>query len=319
MEFLITIILCGLVILLSYNIYKKKIKESTDKIRNEIYQTEREKIVVQVQKELEDLYNQKKQIEEEIGQKLSFNNTLLKVREEELSRLIEEKKKEKLKLLDEQTENYFNEQIRVQNDILKSFQELNEEEKQKAQEELKRILSELEDYRLARETVNQAILREKEIQEKEEFYKIVILEDEKNDILILEEIRNKLKNKEALQKLIWEIFIKRPSLEMIKRITAGQKISGIYKVTYLKTGESYIGRSVDVGNRWVEHIKSSLSIGTIAHSSFHTRLEKDGVWNYTWEILEKVPKEKLSTREGYWINFYDSKRCGLNGRNERVN
>jgi DNA-directed RNA polymerase subunit N (RpoN/RPB10) len=32
MEFLITIILCGLVILLSYNIYKKKIKESTDKL-----------------------------------------------------------------------------------------------------------------------------------------------------------------------------------------------------------------------------------------------------------------------------------------------
>ena len=60
MEFLITIILCGLVILLSYNIYKKKIKENTDKIRNEIYQTEREKIVAQVQKELEGLYNQKK-------------------------------------------------------------------------------------------------------------------------------------------------------------------------------------------------------------------------------------------------------------------
>lgn len=314
MEFLITIILCGLVILLSYNTYKKKIKESTDKIRNEIYQTEREKIVAQVQKELEGLYNQKEQIEEEIGQKLSFNNTLLKAREEELNRLIEEKKKEKIKLLDEQTENYFNEQIRVQNDTLKSFQELNEEEKQKAQEELKRILSELEDYRLARETVNQAILREKEIQEKEEFYKIVILEDEKNDILILKEIKNKLKNKEAVQKLIWEIFIKRPSLEMIKRITAGRKISGIYKVTYLKTGESYIGRSVDIGNRWVEHIKSSLSIGTIAHSSFHTRLEKDGVWNYTWEILEEVPKEKTNEREKYLINFYQTNKYGLNQR-----
>jgi len=314
MEFLITIILCGLVILLSYNIYKKKIKESTDKIRNEIYQTEREKIVVQVQKELEDLYNQKKQIEEEIGQKLSFNNTLLKVREEELNRLIEEKKKEKLKLLDEQVENYYNEQIRIQNDILKSFQELNEEEKQKAQEELKKILSELEDYRLARETVNQAILREKEIQEKEEFYKIVILEDEKNDILILEEIKNKLKNKEALQKLIWEIFIKRPSLEMVKRVTAGRKISGIYKITYLKTGESYIGRSVDIGKRWIEHIKSSLSIGTIAHSSFHTRLERDGVWNYTWEILEEVPKEKINEREKYWINFYQTNKYGLNQR-----
>lgn len=167
---------------------------------------------------------------------------------------------------------------------------------------------------MARETINQAILREKEIQEKEEFYKILITEDDKNDIQILEEIKNKLRNKEALQKLIWEIFIKRPALEMIKRVTVGKKISGIYKVTYLKTGESYIGRSVDIGNRWTEHIKSSLSIGTIAHSSFHNRLEKDGIWNYSWEILEELPKERNNEREKYWINFYETNKYGLNQR-----
>lgn len=314
MEFLISGILCGLVILLSFIIYKKKIKHNINIIKNEIYQQEKEKIVVQVQKELKDLYGQKSQIEYEIQEKLSFNSSLLKVREEELNRLIEEKKREKIQLLDEQANNYYNEQLKLKNDLLKVFEELNEEERQKAQQELQKILLELEEHRMARETINQAILREKEIQEKEEFYKILITEDDKNDIQILEEIKNKLRNKEALQKLIWEIFIKRPALEMIKRVTAGKKISGIYKVTYLKTGESYIGRSVDIGNRWTEHVKSSLSIGTIAHSSFHNRLEKDGVWNYTWEVLEELPKEKNGEREKYWINFYETNKYGLNQR-----
>jgi hypothetical protein len=314
MEFLISGILCGLVILLSFIIYKRKIKRNSNVIRDEIYRKEKEKIVVQVQKELDVLYDKKSQIEREIDEKLSFNNSMLQLREEELNRLIEAKREEKIKLLNEQADNYYNEQLKLKKDLLISFEILNEEEKQKAQQELQRILLELEEHRMARETINQAILREREIQEKEEFYKILVTEDDKNDIQILEEIKNKLRNKEALQKLIWEIFIKRPALEMIKRVTAGKKISGIYKVTYLKTGESYIGRSVDIGNRWTEHVKSSLSIGTIAHSSFHNRLEKDGIWNYSWEILEELPKEKNNEREKYWINFYETNKYGLNQR-----
>jgi hypothetical protein len=314
MEFLISGILCGLVILLSFIIYKRKIKRNSNVIRDEIYRKEKEKIVVQVQKELDVLYDKKSQIEREIDEKLSFNNSMLQLREEELNRLIEAKREEKIKLLNEQADNYYNEQLKLKKDLLISFEILNEEEKQKAQQELQRILLELEEHRMARETINQAILREREIQEKEEFYKILVTEDDKNDIQILEEIKNKLRNKEALQKLIWEIFIKRPALEMIKRVTVGKKISGIYKVTYLKTGESYIGRSVDIGNRWTEHIKSSLSIGTIAHSSFHNRLEKDGIWNYSWEILEELPKEKNNEREKYWINFYETNKYGLNQR-----
>ena len=36
---------------------------------------------------------------------------------------------------------------------------------------MKEILSELEDYRRRRESINEAILREKEIQEQQDFYK----------------------------------------------------------------------------------------------------------------------------------------------------
>ena len=44
-------------------------------------------------------------------------------------------------------------------------------------------------------------------------------------------------------------------------------------------------------------------------------MEKDGIDNFTFELLEKVEKSKLSEREKYWINFYKSKDYGLNEKN----
>lgn len=89
----------------------------------------------------------------------------------------------------------------------------------------------------------------KKIQEKEDFYKIKISESDLDDISILKDIEKKIHNREAINKLIYEVFIKRPSQEMIKRVVQKDKVCGIYKITYIKTGESYIGRSKDIRNR----------------------------------------------------------------------
>lgn len=101
---------------------------------------------------------------------------------------------------------------------------------------------------------------------------------------------------------------------MVKRVLKGESPSGIYKITRLKTGEIYIGKSTDVRSRWQQHTKTAFGVGTIAHSILHTTMEKDGVQNFTFELLEEVPKDKLTEREKYWINFYDSKSYGLNMR-----
>lgn len=93
---------------------------------------------------------------------------------------------------------------------------------------------------------------------------------------------------------------------MVKRIVKEDKVSGIYCITYLPTGEMYIGRSVDIGNRWIEHIKSSFGLGSIASSSLHTKMARDGLQNFGFQILEKVPKDKLNEREKYWIEIYGS-------------
>ena len=43
-------------------------------------------------------------------------------------------------------------------------------------------------------------------------------------------------------------------------------------------------------------------------------MAKEGVWNFTFELLEAVPKEQLTEREKYYIKFYDTKNYGLNQR-----
>ena len=173
--------------------------------------------------------------------------------------------------------------------------------------EIIQLQSELNDFKARQDSINEAILREKELKEKEDFYRIVIDKDDIRDIEVLRSIESRLVNKEVLNKLIYKTFIEKPLINMEKRVLKSNKIGGIYKITYIQTGESYIGRSVDIGNRWKEHVLSSLSIGTIAHSTFHNELANKGIQNFTWEVLEEVQREKQSDREKYWINFYGTK------------
>ena len=99
---------------------------------------------------------------------------------------------------------------------------------------------------------------------------------------------------------------------MIKRVLNNREPSGIYKITRLKTNEIYIGKSTNIKNRFQQHAKSVFNCGTISHSILHKTMEKDGIENFTFELLEEVPKEKLSEREKYWIQFYDTVKYGMN-------
>ena len=125
-------------------------------------------------------------------------------------------------------------------------------------------------------------MREKEAQENTDFYRICISDEDKNDLNLIKEIENRFNNKEVLHKAAYDCYIRRPAQEMIKRVIQGDKVSGIYCITYIPTGEIYIGRSTDIANRWVEHTKSAFSLGSIAHSSLHTKMARDGIWNFTF-------------------------------------
>ena len=99
---------------------------------------------------------------------------------------------------------------------------------------------------------------------------------------------------------------------MAGRILGKDKISGIYKITNLKDNKIYIGQSTDIKTRWSNHIKAALKIDSIAHSRVHDAMGEEGIWNFTFELLEQCPKEKLNEREKYYIEFYQSNIYGYN-------
>lgn len=322
---MIGIIISIISIIISIVVIVKVNKSCTGRARDEIqrykeieFQKEKEKYIEELDRNFSDARQVRQEqllsLDKEIKNKKEFNNSLLEIREKELNSLIEEKRKAKEAELDRDIEDWAmsaQEAATWERDqVIKQY----EVDKEKSKEELQKILSDIEDYRKKRDVINQEILRSRALEEKQDFYRIQLDETSIRDIQILEEIKPRLSKFDSLDKLIYDIYVKKVADEMIKRVLEGRAPSGIYKITRLKTGEVYIGKSTDVKARWQQHSKSVFHCGTISHSILHTTMERDGIENFTWELLEEVPKDKLGEREKYWIEFYDSKNYGLNER-----
>lgn len=83
------------------------------------------------------------------------------------------------------------------------------------------------------------------------------------DINIILQLTNKISNPQILYKIIWSEYYQKPVKDLVNRLGASS-VSGIYKITCNESKKIYIGRSVNIGDRWVQHVKSALEIGTIA-------------------------------------------------------
>ena len=182
-----------------------------------------------------------------------------------------------------------------------------EEKKILYEKEISLVKLELEDFHRQREAINEAIKRERELSEKEDFYKIQLSLEDIEDIQLLKSMTSRLRHREIIPKLIWDSLISRPTNEMIKRVV-GDKVGGIYKITYVPTGESYIGKTVSFKDRWKNHIQTALGMEKAASSTLHTHMARNGVWNYSFEILEEVSKEKQSEREKFYIDLYGTQK-----------
>lgn len=186
------------------------------------------------------------------------------------------------------------------------------ETKKSVNEEIEELRSLLEDYKSKRDLINQAIVHEKEIHEQQDFYRIVLNESDKEDIQLLNTIEMRLHSREALYKLIYDVFYKKPLDDMLNRVLEGKEFCGIYRITNLKTNESYIGKSTNIKNRFKQHIRTAIGLDGVARTKIHSAMKEYGIDNFSFEVLEKCTKENYSEREKYWINFYETNVYGYN-------
>ena len=323
--FCIMIILSTLVIKILYEcivtkqeINKKIIQQNQEqKILNETLNNEiKEKIhtkdsLKELISQLDDTYNQKKQ------------NIKKHIKElEEISFSAFEN------YMDTLEEDYVNVNQSYDNkiaDLEKSFTEkkdlLNsqlDKERQKINQQLEEENKKIQEIKNFRIAAQQAITREKEIKEKQNFYCLTIDEKDKNDIAILERIKPQLAKPRVLSMLIWSTWFQKPMTSLCNNILGVKQITGVYKITNLITNECYIGQAIDTASRLKAHAKCGLGIDTPAGNKLYKAMQEYGIWNFSWELLEQCDKSQLNERERYYIDLYMSKDYGYNS-NKGVN
>ena len=311
----------AVVIFLVYIIYRRsnlRAEYSALKKTNEKLKAQQEEEIIftkkllaqqeEIEKGIADAYKKREEAQQRAAEAQSATEQLLAAEQRRLAAEIKSKKElEEVKL-----EQELNSKIQALNlyytkqeaDATKQY----ETQKNTMDAEIILLKSELDDFRARQESVHEAILRQKQLEEKEDFYSLQVSENDKDDIAVLQRMDLKLHNRDVIPKLIWDLFIRRPAQEMIKRITGGRSISGIYKITNKQTHEAYIGKTTDISTRWQNHLKTAIGLEGAAKSTLHTRLAADGIWNYTFEILEEVPKDQLSAREAFYIDLYGTKK-----------
>lgn len=197
----------------------------------------------------------------------------------------------------------------------KVYQEFGQQKEKELAEIAQQVLVEqdkLEQLEAKQLAYIQAQQRQEESAANQDYYRLTIDEFGLNDITLLRDLQAHFIKKEIIDKVIWETYY-RPAYDLLtSRLFANKgKVCGIYKITNLITGQAYIGQSVDIKERFRQHIKTSLAYGP-ATNKLYQAMQKSGQHNFMFEVLEEVPRAQLNERETYWIEFYKTKDYGLN-------
>lgn len=84
------------------------------------------------------------------------------------------------------------------------------------------------------------------------------------------------------------------------------KMQGIYKITNVKNEKVYIGKSIDIQRRWIQH-RSSLNRNVHRSGHLQNAWNKYGEDNFIFEILCETNSElETNEQEIYYIGLYNS-------------
>lgn len=299
MLFIIIILICISIgsWICTYNLYKKDryIIEI-----NEERKQENQQLDYEVQLKKSELENIKLSVQTQTETLQSLNTTAetLKATAEQRAEEAYNNKVSALQIEYEQQEQRLKQELQSRSQI--ALDKISKEEEK---------LSQLQAKQLA---YIKSQLRQEEISSNKDYYRLVIGDIDLDDIKMLRELQLRFSKKEIIDKLIWETYYK-PAYDILMShlFNSQNKVCGIYKITDLLSGQAYIGQSVDIKERFRQHIKASLTYGG-ATNKLYQLMQKSGPHNFTFEILEEVKRTQLNERETYWIDFYKTKEYGLN-------
>lgn len=178
------------------------------------------------------------------------------------------------------------------------------------QETLEDIKNQINDIGSIFAAAVEANKRTQEMLDQEDFYRLQLSEEDLEEVYKLKDISKFLRNKEPLNKVIWKVYYEKPYTDLIGRVIGKGQKTGIYKITNIKNKMCYVGQAVDVSNRWKQHIKRGLGAETPTKNKLYPAMAKEGVENFTFELIEECSPAQLNDREKYWQEFFKAKEFG---------
>ena len=143
-----------------------------------------------------------------------------------------------------------------------------------------------------------------------DFYRLNIPEDDLNEIAKIKEVLPYLKNQEALNKVLWKVYYEKPYTDLVGRVIGNKQKTGIYKITNIDNNMCYVGQSVNIAERWKQHIKRGMGAETPTRNKLYPAMAAYGVQNFTFEIIQECDKSELDEREDYWQEMLKVKEFG---------
>lgn len=284
---------------------EKKLKEKISSLR-----AEDEILIHQI-----NIHRQQEQsLEETFTRRRAEDNKILEEYYEEKKHLIDQQIESEFALSREKLKQNIAELTQLENSRLEESLEKNRAdfelkiaEMNSTIEDCQNTLSQLQ---LKRAAAIEDVKRQEEMRTKEDFYKLQITETDLADILELKTVEKKLSKKEVLNKLIYKVYFEKPYTDLVGRVVGKETKTGIYKITNTLNQKVYVGQSTNIAERWKQHIKRALGAEPLTQNKLYPAMAEDGVWNFTFEIVEVCEKSQLSEREQYWQKFFGAKEYG---------
>ena len=232
----------------------------------------------------------------------------------EKRQLIDQQIESELELSREKLKQNIAEITRLENDRLEESLQKNREDfeakSKKLTFQIENSKIELEALQRARAVAIEDAKRQEEMKTQSEFYKLQISTEDLDDIHELKQVEKKLSKKEVLNKLIYKVYFEKPYTDLIGRVIGKEVKTGIYKITNTLNQKVYVGQAVNIAERWKQHIKRALGAEPLTQNKLSPAMQKDGIWNFTFEVVEECEKSQLSEREQYWQKFFGAKEYG---------
>lgn len=180
-------------------------------------------------------------------------------------------------------------------------------------QEVQAAAASLQTLKQTRKAAYQSLLRQKEIKNKIDDYRLVPSNVELSDIKKLEKVKMELAKPRILSMLIWQTYWQPLAKIKFPIILKDKTKMGIYKITNIETNECYIGQAVDIYKRWSQHCKAGLGIDTPPGNKLYKAIQEYGLQNFTFEILLECNRDELNEKEKYFISLYQADTYGYNG------